>query len=517
MITTASAPQSDGAQRFESSDLSQASEASQASEGSEGSEGSWSPTVWGLTPEQLHERFWASRGVQVVRVGRRAQLVRDAELYLLTDVHLHTIFRLTRPIEILTWSRPRLLTIRLHDSHQVGYREHVLTDEDGQFIQFQRVYHGKDSRLGRVALTSDRQIAHRWQSEPDAREAWRALRREIEPRWRTTISLEGGIYDQTDPHEEMRFMRELVQVWSRPDTTVPRLRRLQPRRDANETAAHRNEAWIDGQADVHPATRFVGPAWVGAGRSLDSADSVVGPAILWDQPRDRPDPTDLRWREIEPTSEPLNRSVKTRRPGSFYLVTKRAFDLVMASILLAATVPFYPLIMLAIWLEDGRPFFFVHRRETRGPREFPCFKFRSMRNDAEQIKEQIKDRNMADGPQFFIERDPRLTRVGRLLRKTQIDEWPQFVNIILGHMSFVGPRPSPYKENQYCPPWREARLSVRPGLTGLWQIKRTRQPELDFQEWIKFDSEYVENACWTLDLEIMVQTALMVIGLTRSK
>ena len=96
-----------------------------------------------------------------------------------------------------------------------------------------------------------------------------------------------------------------------------------------------------------------------------------------------------------------------------------------------------------------------------------------MRKDAEKIKQRLVEENGIDGPQFFMQQDPRLTRIGAVLRKRQLDELPQFVNVLLGHMSIVGPRPSPYAENQFCPPWREARLSVRPGITGLWQIKRS--------------------------------------------
>ena len=114
--------------------------------------------------------------------------------------------------------------------------------------------------------------------------------------------------------------------------------------------------------------------------------------------------------------------------------------------------------------------------------------------------------HQADGPQFFIENDPRVTRVGRVIRKLQIDELPQFLNVLAGHMSVVGPRPSPYKENQYCPPWREARLSVRPGVTGLWQVSRTRRKGLDFQEWIRYDLSYVSSASWSLDLRILWRT-----------
>src|SRR5262249_47777473 len=154
---------------------------------------------------------------------------------------------------------------------------------------------------------------------------------------------------------------------------------------------------------------------------------------------------------------------------------KRAFDVAFSLVAIAATLPVYPIVGLAILLEDGGPVFYAHRRETVGGREFPCLKFRSMRKEAETAKARLAATNEAAGPQFFIPDDPRVTRVGRLIRKWKIDELPQFLNVLAGHMSVVGPRPSPYRENQFCPAWREARLSVRPGITGLWQTSRTRQ------------------------------------------
>jgi lipopolysaccharide/colanic/teichoic acid biosynthesis glycosyltransferase len=185
------------------------------------------------------------------------------------------------------------------------------------------------------------------------------------------------------------------------------------------------------------------------------------------------------------------------------------FDLLFAIVAMLFTLPFYPLIMFAIWLEDGRPFFFAHRRETRGGREFPCIKFRSMRKNAEQDKVAIAQSNKADGPQFYIPNDPRLTRVGAFLRACQLDEIPQFINVLLGHMSVVGPRPSPFEENQYCPPWREARLSVRPGITGLWQV--SGRNDTTYSSRVALDQYYVHNWSPWLDLDILARTIHAVI------
>ncbi len=135
-----------------------------------------------------------------------------------------------------------------------------------------------------------------------------------------------------------------------------------------------------------------------------------------------------------------------------------------------------------------------------------------MRRDAESMVAELQALNKADGPQVFIENDPRVTRIGRMLRKTQIDELPQLWNVIRGDMSFVGPRPSPERENQFCPAWREMRLSVRPGITGLWQLRRTRTPGEDFQEWIKYDVEYVRTASTLLDLKVVFLTAFQILG-----
>jgi lipopolysaccharide/colanic/teichoic acid biosynthesis glycosyltransferase len=185
---------------------------------------------------------------------------------------------------------------------------------------------------------------------------------------------------------------------------------------------------------------------------------------------------------------------------------KRMVDVVFAIIILTLFAPIAPIIAIAIKLDSPGPVFFRDRREGRHGRPFICLKFRSMKVGADRIQGYLRQISEVDGPQFKITDDPRITRVGRFLRETYLDELPQFVNVLLGQMSVVGPRPSPRAENVLCPYWRYTRLSVRPGVTGLWQVKRTRQQGRDFQEWIEYDTQYVRQIGLLLDLRICWQT-----------
>jgi lipopolysaccharide/colanic/teichoic acid biosynthesis glycosyltransferase len=462
-----------------------------------------SRTIWGLDPVQLHTRYWASHGVQVVRQGEPSEIVKHAELFLLTESDALPLFRLGPLMEALNWIKPQVLFVRLHDARERGYREHVVTDPDtGKFVRFQRVYE-TTRRLTRVVLTPDRDVAQLWQSAPTPLAGWRRLRRIARRTDSATQSIDGNVYDRNDGRDVGHFVHDLLQAWKWPDSTVLRARK------APGTAGATSAVWVDPGATVDPAAKFIGPVWVGSGREIKAGTTVVGPAIVWDDPGRRPATEAIQWLQIEPADPPDEPAVK----DSTFLdrAFKMAFDYAAAFVGLLLTLPLYPFIMLAIWIEDGRPFFFGHRRETLGGHEFSCLKFRSMRKDAEKVKAELRKLNQADGPQFYIENDPRLTRVGKFLRKYNLDELPQLFNVLAGHMSIVGPRPSPHSENQFCPAWREARLSVRPGITGLWQIKRTRRRGSDFQEWIKYDIEYVEKRTWWLDLVIIWKTFAMIV------
>jgi len=185
---------------------------------------------------------------------------------------------------------------------------------------------------------------------------------------------------------------------------------------------------------------------------------------------------------------------------------KRITDCLIAIIVLILFAPLIPFIALAIKLNSPGPVFFKDKRQGLHGKEFNCLKFRTMVTGADKIQEKLRFVSQVDGPQFKMTNDPRISAVGRFLRETYIDEIPQFFNVLIGQMSVVGPRPSPESENTLCPFWRDARLSVRPGITGLWQICRTRIPMKDFQEWIRYDTEYVRNLSLKTDLWICWQT-----------
>jgi lipopolysaccharide/colanic/teichoic acid biosynthesis glycosyltransferase/carbonic anhydrase/acetyltransferase-like protein (isoleucine patch superfamily) len=203
---------------------------------------------------------------------------------------------------------------------------------------------------------------------------------------------------------------------------------------------------------------------------------------------------------------------RTWRPWSYPRYIKRLFDVVAASAILLLFLPFFPVIALAIKLSSPGPVFYRARRQGLGGKEFDCLKFRTMVPTAEGLQEKLRAVNQVDGPQFKLENDPRVNAVGRFLRDTNLDEIPQFINVLRGQMSMIGPRPSPEHENAGCPHWRYARLSVRPGITGLWQLCRTREEGRDFQEWVHYDTTYVRKLSFGMDAWIFWKTAQKLIN-----
>ena len=190
---------------------------------------------------------------------------------------------------------------------------------------------------------------------------------------------------------------------------------------------------------------------------------------------------------------------------------KRFVDILFALTILLLFAPVVPFLALAIKLTSAGPVLYKSRRQGRYGKEFHCLKFRTMITGADKVQDRLRNINQVDGPQFKIEEDPRLTLIGKFFRDTYLDEIPQFLNVLRGQMSVIGPRPSPEPENSLCAYWRDARLSVRPGITGLWQVCRTRMEGEDFQEWIHYDTQYVRKLSLKLDLQIAWRTFVKIL------
>ena len=190
-------------------------------------------------------------------------------------------------------------------------------------------------------------------------------------------------------------------------------------------------------------------------------------------------------------------------------LVKSAFDRVVACFALVLLLPVFAVLALAIRLDDGAPVFFRQVRVGKDGRPFALYKFRTMVTDAEQLKLDLRALNDCDGVLFKMRDDPRVTRVGRLLRHYSLDELPQLVNVLTGDMSLVGPRPAlPEETSEYCYQMRR-RLAVKPGITGLWQVNG--RSNLPWDEAVRLDIRYVENWSFALDLQILWKTCSAVL------
>lgn len=305
-----------------------------------------------------------------------------------------------------------------------------------------------------------------------------------------------------------------------------------------------------GDRKVSDRARFVGPVLLGSGVCVEPDAVVVGPTVLCDgctvrrgalvdssilgtravvQSDDRLDRSVVMGSNGEPSAPRVYSSPAVRPwakpawsqrhsafrtwsrfsyPGCF----KRMADVLIAVFVLVLFAPIAPFIALAIKINSPGPVFYRDRRQGLHGRLFGCVKFRTMRVGAAEIQDKLRFVSEVDGPQFKMADDPRISTVGHFLRETYLDEIPQFFNVLCGQMSVVGPRPSPETENTLCPSWRDARLSVRPGITGLWQVFRTREPFKDFQEWIYYDTKYVQELSPRMDLWVCWCTFRKMVG-----
>ncbi len=199
----------------------------------------------------------------------------------------------------------------------------------------------------------------------------------------------------------------------------------------------------------------------------------------------------------------------THAPRPHQMAIKRLFDIIASAVALLALSPLLVTVAILIKLTSSGPIFFKQKRVGLHGKPFNMLKFRSMVVNAEELKEKLQAFNEQTGPVFKIKNDPRITWIGRFIRKYSIDELPQLLNVLRGEMSVVGPRPPLPREVEKYAAWQRRRLSVRPGLTCIWQVSGRNQ--ISFEEWMYLDMQYIDN--WTLmtDLNLILRTVPVVL------
>ena len=210
-------------------------------------------------------------------------------------------------------------------------------------------------------------------------------------------------------------------------------------------------------------------------------------------------------------SELLGRKKELVNDRIIYLVLKRLMDIMGASLGLILASPIMLIVAILIKFEDPKgPIFFSQIRNGAYPKTFKMYKFRSMYVDAEERLEELMPFNEQSGPAFKIKEDPRITKVGKLIRKTSLDELPQLFNVLKGDMSLVGPRPAIPREVEQYTSYQKQRLFVKPGLTCIWQV--SGRNNIEFDQWVELDIEYIKTRSLWLDIKLILLTIPALLG-----
>ena len=201
---------------------------------------------------------------------------------------------------------------------------------------------------------------------------------------------------------------------------------------------------------------------------------------------------------------------KKRLSRNKYEFFKRLIDILCSMSALIVLAPILLVVSILIKIESKGPIIFSQERVGLNNKKFKMYKFRSMVVNAEAMKEKLEKQNERKGPMFKIKNDPRVTKIGRFMRRTSIDELPQLINILKGEMSIVGPRPSLPKEVIQFEPWMIERLKVKPGLTCYWQVQG--RDDIEFEDWMKLDVKYVKDRNFILDIKLIFKTFFVFLG-----
>lgn len=206
----------------------------------------------------------------------------------------------------------------------------------------------------------------------------------------------------------------------------------------------------------------------------------------------------------------INVEAREKESRLIYDLSKRIIDIIASFIGLVLLSPILIVVGILIKLESKGPIVFTQKRVGKDGKEFDMYKLRSMVVNAEEIKEKLKEQNEMSGPMFKIKDDPRITKVGKFIRKTSLDELPQLVNVLKGDMSLVGPRPSLPNEVKEFEAWMLKRLNVKPGLTCYWQVMGRNN--IDFEDWMRLDVKYVNERSFWLDIKLILKTFFVLFG-----
>ena len=206
----------------------------------------------------------------------------------------------------------------------------------------------------------------------------------------------------------------------------------------------------------------------------------------------------------------MSEVIENERSNVLYEVIKRIIDIVASFTGLIVLSPLMLVVSILIKLESKGEVIFKQKRVGLNGKEFYMYKFRSMVINAEELKAELESQNEMSGPMFKMKDDPRITKIGKFIRKTSIDELPQLINVIKGDMSLVGPRPSLPKEVEEFETWMRERLEVKPGLTCIWQV--SGRNNIDFEDWMKLDIKYVRERSFKLDMKLILKTVLVLLG-----
>ncbi|WP_283649222.1 sugar transferase [Clostridium butyricum] len=201
---------------------------------------------------------------------------------------------------------------------------------------------------------------------------------------------------------------------------------------------------------------------------------------------------------------------KKKLSRNTYEFLKRLMDIICSMSALIVLAPILIVVAILIKIESKGPVIFSQERVGINNKKFKMYKFRSMVVNAEDMKEKLEKQNERKGPMFKIKNDPRVTTIGKFIRKTSIDELPQLINILKGEMSIVGPRPSLPKEVIQFEPWMLERLKVKPGLTCYWQVQG--RDHIEFEDWMRLDVKYVKDRNFLLDIKLIFKTFFVFLG-----